>query len=165
MLKHHLYAAASLSALMACDSTLTEAPQQETLSSIMARPVAVASYPTAGRTYLSFSQAHGFQVNYLGTGGRAWLWYPGNRSGVPELWRVKDGTSICFSHPTNTYNPVTKQRGGSEQCSPLDLSRKLTISVLSGDPYNLSSGQVPYRLRKCEAPEAFDFDRERYACG
>jgi len=130
----------------------------------MARPVAVPSYPRAEVTYLSFSQAHGFQVNYLARGGKAWLWYPGNNRGVPETWRIKKGTAICFKHPVNSYNRVTGQGGGKESCTPLELQKRLVVAAVNGDPFNLKSGSVPYARPKCDATEAFGYDRKRYAC-
>ena len=41
------------------------------LAEVRARANRFASYPQAGVTYLSFDLAHGFQVNYMGPGGKA----------------------------------------------------------------------------------------------
>jgi hypothetical protein len=46
----------------------------------------------------------------------------------------------------------------------LDLSQKLTVASLPGDPFKLMSGGIPYRRGKCDAPEAFNFDRSTYGC-
>lgn len=137
------------------------------IAEVKSRPIEFPSYPQANQTYLSFSSAHGFQVNYLGTNGRAWLWYPGNSRGVPEEYRlqqVRGIAAICWRHPGASYNPVTKQVGGEFACQSLDLSRRTIIARLAGDPFNLATGKVPYRLDRCKAPPAFEFDRNRYAC-
>ena len=118
-------------------------------------------------TYLSFSQGHGFQVNYLSQDGRAWLWYPGNTGVVPEEWKLDVASgqrAICWRHPSNSYNPVTKQTGGQFACQSLELSQKAVVAKLVGDPYGLSTGRVPYPLQRCVAPTEFEFDRARFGC-
>ena len=130
-----------------------------------ARSPAFPDYPQGGWTWLSFSRPHGFQVNYLAADGTAWLWYPGNERGVPELWRVDAGRdAICWTHPKNSWNPAAKTRGGRESCEPAISGRGRIIARLKGDPYRLASGNVPYPLPKCEAPKAFEFDRARHSC-
>jgi len=156
-------------AAVGCEPTANTvaATKPETLADINARPISFPNYPQAGRTYLSFSQAHGFQVNYIGAGGRAWLWYPGNSRGVPEEYKTDtvNGTkAICWRHPGQSYNPVTKQSGGNFACQSLDLAKRLTVAELPGDPFNLNSGNVPYPLKRCTAPEAFTFDRDKFGC-
>ncbi|WP_162929993.1 hypothetical protein [Pseudophaeobacter sp. EL27] len=124
-------------------------------------------YPQGGWTYLSFSPAHGFQVNYLSADGRAWLWYPGNTHGVPEEWkldRVAGQSSVCWRHPSNSFNPVTKQTGGTFACEPLSLAQRAVVARLPGDHYALSNGQIPYQRQKCTAPSEFEFDRQRFRC-
>ncbi len=154
----------SLAALLAgCVSAPTS--REAAIQEVQSRPLAFADYPQGGNTYLSFSQAHGFQVNYLAANGRAWLWYPGNSAVVPEVWRVDLArNAICWTHPKNSYNPVIKRAGGNELCAPLDLSRRTIVSSLAGDPFKLASGRVPYRLQRCKAPDTFAFDRKRYRC-
>lgn len=139
--------------------------QTETISDVMQRPLIYKDYPRGGVTYLTFSKAHGFQVNYVRGDGRAWLWYPGNKRGVPELWKRDTARkAICWAHPGNSYNPVTKQTGGKWACEPQALAARLVVAHLDGDPYRLASGAVPSVLSKCKAPEAFDFDRATYRC-
>lgn len=124
------------------------------IAEVSARENRFPDYPQPGMTYLSYSSAHGYQVNYL-EAGRAWLWYPGNRAVVPERWRVIAGRAVCWSHPPGSHNPVTGQGGGNEACAPLEFSRKTIVAALKGDPFALRSGRVPYPLGRCEAPEAF----------
>lgn len=117
----------------------------------------IATYPQGGVTYLSFGFPHGYQVNYLHDDGTAWLWYPNNEVGVPEIWRVgqRNGTlAICFTHPSNTHNRVTGKRGG-ESCTALSQARRGVVGQLRGDPFNLRSGAVPYKRHPCDPPEAF----------
>ena len=128
---------------------------------------ALSDYPQPGNTYLSFDSDHGFQVNYLGPKGRAWLWYPGNSSGVPEDYKVKTkggDKMMCFRHPSNSYNPATRQYGGEFVCMSLNYLKIFKVSVLPGDPFNLASGKIPYRLNRCKAPDDFEFDRSRIRC-
>lgn len=136
-------------------------------------------YPRVGKTYLSFFppnlssgfppkvlsffRGHGFQVNYFDADGVAWLWYPGNRRGLREDWKTS-GDDVCFRHPKNSYNPVTRRSGGNFDCMGRKLASTRIIAVLDGDPFDLVSGKVPYRLDRCKAPDAFDFDRKELKC-
>lgn len=122
-----------------------------------------AAYPEVGRTYLSFSHQHGFQVSYYESASKSWLWYPGNSRSLPEAWEIR-GSLICFRHPLATYNPVTRETGGNFQCQSLGLSRRITVAVLDGDPFGLAAGTIPYRRDKCDAPADFSFDRSAVGC-
>lgn len=141
--------------------------ESSAIREVVVRENSYASYPEAGRTYLSFSKAHGFQVNFIGAGGQAWLWYPGNRAGLRELWkrdRIRGTDALCWKHPSGTYNPVTQTEGGKFVCERRATAQRAVVADLPGDPFNLRSGKVPYRLEKCSAPLAFDFDRARFRC-
>lgn len=125
------------------------------------------SYPQSNTTYLSFSSAHGFQVNYLAPRGRAWLWYPGNQRGVAEEYKletVSGKEAICWRHPSYSYNPVTKTRGGNFACEDLAFSQRTIVAELPGDPFSLRNGTVPFPLERCVAPSKFRFDRSRISC-
>ncbi|GAA6181268.1 hypothetical protein NBRC116594_27060 [Shimia sp. NS0008-38b] len=137
------------------------------MAEVSARNIAFPKYPQPGKTYLSFSGAHGYQVNYIAAGGKAWLWYPGNSRGVPEEYKqdvVRDTKALCWRHPSKSYNPVTKQSGGRFACQSLETARKTVVAELSGDPFQLATGKVPYPLKRCTAPDAFVFDRDRFGC-
>lgn len=148
-------------------STPLSSPAVSALAEVAARSNRFSTYPQPDMTYLSFSGAHGFQVNYLGADGHAWLWYPGNRRGVAEEYQLSYAWGekvICWRHPSDSYNPVTRKKGGDYACESLDLAQRSIVAVLKGDVFELKSGAVPYRLDRCQAPEAFDFDRNRFGC-
>lgn len=49
-------------------------------------------------------------------------------------------------------------------CQRPDLRQTLTVANLPGDPFKLMSGAIPYSRGKCDAPDAFTFDRSLYGC-
>ncbi len=106
------------------------------------------------RTFLTYDRFHGTQIEYHDPNGRAFLWYPGNFRAVPSNWKVKfdgpgKGHDICWQYPTNSYNPVTKQSAlGKFQCSPDWAYFPGVVQIVRGDPFDLSSGRVPFRLSK-----------------
>ncbi len=156
MINSHLMSKALLILAMALAACTPPPPAEKVAAgAIFPRKVNV--------TYLSFDPYHGFQVNYLHEDGTAWLWYPGNRTGVPELWKT-EGDNICFKHPSRSYNPVTKQSGGKWQCQKQIISLNLNVAELDGDVFNLRTGRVPYPLPKCKAPKQFSFDRTASRC-
>jgi len=168
MLRHALLTLAALMLVASCAGTSipVSGSSKDAVTEVIERPNSFPSYPQAGKTYLSFSRGHGFQVNYLAK-GRAWLWYPGNTTVVPEEWKTDtiSGTkAICWRHPSDSYNPVTRKSGGSYACESMSLAQKTIVASLSGDPFNLRSGAVPYRLDRCDAPEEFTFDRATFGC-
>ncbi|WP_157046544.1 hypothetical protein [Roseovarius sp. 217] len=171
MLNRRVRRAVALGAVVlqsACsDASLPSRSATGAIAEVTARDNQFADYPVIGTTYLSFDGAHGFQINYIGPRGKAWLWYPGNRRGVAEEWKldtVNGSSAICFRHPTKSYNPITKTTGGAFACQSLALSQKAKVASLPGDPFDLASGSVPYVLAKCAAPQAFQFDLKKFGC-
>lgn len=158
----------AVASLASCSaSSVGRTSVADAVAEVSQRQIRFPNYPQSDWTYLSFSHAHGFQVNYFGRNGKAWLWYPGNASGVPEEWkldRVGNARALCFRHPSHSYNPVTRKSGGAYACQSLSFSQKTIVARLKGDPYRLASGAVPYRLDRCKAPAEFEFDRERFGC-
>lgn len=141
--------------------------QAAAISEVLSRPITFPDYPKANMTYLSFSQGHGYQVNFIAPGGQAWLWYPGNVRGVPEEYkrdRVNGVDALCWRHPKQSFNPVTGQSGGRFACQSLVLSRKTIVAALPGDPFNLATGRVPYQLRKCGPPPEFQLAKDTFEC-
>ncbi|HQZ13360.1 MAG TPA: hypothetical protein PK286_10805 [Devosia sp.] len=97
-------------------------------------------------TIMTYDPGHGTQIEYFDAKGNNFLWYPGNRAVVAGRWKV-EGKNICFNYGGNTYNPVTKQRGGNWECMPLALSDNGVVERAKGDIFKLSSGRVPFALK------------------
>ena len=160
-------AVAGLVLIVGCSNSQQSSSVSAAIAEINARENNFSSYPQPNTTYLSYSGAHGFQVNYLGPNGRAWLWYPRNQRGVPEEYKletISDQKAICWRHPTNSYNPVTQTQGGNFACQRLDFTQRQIVAALPGDPFSLRDGTVPYALDRCVAPDLFSFDRNKISC-
>lgn len=105
-------------------------------------------------TFLDYSRQHGTQIEFLAKDGRAYLWYPGNKRIVVGRWlvrthpRVPTIGEICFRYGPNTYNPVTKQRGGRLNCTPSGSFIIQENEYTRGDPLGLSSGRIPFVMDK-----------------
>ena len=150
-----------------CSDQQPHSSVADAIAEVSSRENRFPNYPQPNTTYLSFSRAHGFQVNYLAAQGKAWLWYPGNLRGVPEEYKrdeVSGQDVICWRHPPNSYNPVTHTKGGSFACQNLMLSQRTIVAALTGDPFSLQTGRVPYPLKRCTAPAQFLFDRINISC-
>jgi len=105
-------------------------------------------------TILSYlDDEHGTQIEYLREDGSTSLWYPGNRNivrGAMELRESDKGLLICFVYFGGTYNPITRQRGGSWQCTKFTDYAMPIIDIKSGDLFGLSARrqQVPHKLER-----------------
>jgi len=109
------------------------------------------------KTRVSFTEGHGTQIAYMNSTGGVFLWYPGNPIVVRGRWRMEEVTvknltsvALCFQYGTDTYNPVTKQRGGKWACLPADIWARGTVDGADGDVFGLErrGGAVPFRLSK-----------------
>lgn len=126
--------------------------------------------PDGGRTEVSFTPQHGYQIQYISSdNGKSWLWYPGNSRSVQGR-RFETSDEICYIHPRNSRNPVTGRTGGSKECEPKFLASYLTLEIVPGDVFNLTSGLVPYVRQKCDPTDRFrtvqvDKDLFRLGCG
>lgn len=154
--------------LLGCAVTLEEKPTDPSFAKadVVQRDLVFDTYPASGRTYLSFDHAHGFQVTFVNA-GQSWLWYPGNQRTVTAVYKrdiVAGQPAVCWKHQTNSRNPVTGRSGGAFSCEALAFAQKRVVAELRGDVFKLTSGQVPYRSERCTAPQAFEFDRARFAC-
>jgi len=91
---------------------------------------------------------HGTQLEYHSSDGQTYLWYPKNRTVVSGRWRVKadanDKPELCYLYGQNTYNPVLETRGGAWECRTLTFPNIGVSEGVKGDPFNLSSGEVPF---------------------
>jgi hypothetical protein len=99
-----------------------------------------------GYTQMTYESQHGMQIEYLSEGGKAFLWYPGNRSILEGRWK-REGREICFAYGQNTFNPVTGHRGGSWECMPFNLYGSAVAERKRGDVFALEGRRsVPFRL-------------------
>ena len=101
----------------------------------------------SNRTIVFYEPSHGTQIEYFAPDGGAFLWYPGKSRVVAGKYKL-DGNKICFQYGKNTYNPVTRQAGGNWKCSPSFVHRYSGKKACSGDPFNLKTGNIPFRLKK-----------------
>ncbi|MEM9798611.1 MAG: hypothetical protein AAF919_19145 [Pseudomonadota bacterium] len=107
----------------------------------------------AGRTFVSFSQGHGTFVEYFAPDGLAVLWHPEDTRPNSGQWRVemdrRDGTSsvVCLFFGNGSFNPATGV-GGGRTCITGVRFQAGQRDVLEGDPFDLSSGNVPFVMRK-----------------
>jgi len=114
-----------------------------------------AAYPSAGVTYLYWDKGHGYQAAYHGE-QHVWLWYPGNTAALRGDWvqeKVAGEYYLCFTYPRSSYNPVTGVLGGQKECQPQAVLERHLAAAKTGDVFGLSSGSVPYVLRKGRRPK------------
>jgi len=103
----------------------------------------------SGRTLVFYGGGHGIQTEYYARGGRAYLWYPGNSRSVRGQWKYSSGGShVCFRYPANTYDPVKNKQLGDWNCKSKAKLQRMAKATCKGDPFRLSSGKVPYVLKR-----------------
>jgi hypothetical protein len=111
------------------------------------------------KTHLSFDPGHGTQVSYLRPDGASFLWYPGNSIVLKSGWKLEERVTarptpstfaaLCYQHGENTYNPVTKQRGGLWECLPAHVWASVRVERADGDVFGLATrSAVPFRLSR-----------------
>jgi hypothetical protein len=111
----------------------------------------------AGVTFVHYDRGHGTQVEYMAKNGKTYLLYPGNKVVVRGTWKLdrtakKDVFNLCFKYPDNSYNPITKQRGGGWECQPAGFSLTDVVDSVDGDVLGLAkSERVPFVLSKRKA--------------
>ena len=106
----------------------------------------VSAASLANKTQQSYSPGHGMQIEYLAADGASWLWYPGNSKVLPGEWKT-EGADICFRYGKNTYNPVTRHKGGGWECGPLKGYNSTLVSSTKGDIFGLAGRKkVPFDL-------------------
>ncbi len=123
-------------------------------------PANGGSSGVAGNTIVFYESSHGIQVEYYSPAGKAYLWYPGNRSVVRGKWKISNGSTICYKYGGNTYNPVTNTRGGSWECNSIQVHSRTKKFSCKGDVFSLSSGRIPYVLKRSR----FGLARLKRAC-
>lgn len=116
----------------------------------------------SNQTIRTYSPAFGTQIEYHGADGRTALWFHGNRRIVHGRWRSKmrvipsklSGKKyaipmLCYTYGSNTYNPVTKKRGGKEKCIAASIAFKRLKGARKGDVFRLAGRTgVPFVMQK-----------------
>ena len=114
------------------------------------------------RSIITYDVYLGTQVEYHRSDGHSFLWSPGN--GQTDLTNWKVGRSavnrqkICYQYPSNLISPTLGLKCVNQECEPVWACRSDLKQVAKGDPYNLGSTRVPYRLEKGQftAEELFE---------
>jgi hypothetical protein len=115
---------------------------------LLAAVSAVSAASLANKTQQSYSPGHSMQIEYLAADGASWLWYPGNTKVLAGEWKA-EGSDLCFRYGKNTYNPVTRQKGGGWDCAPLKVYNQTLVSSTKGDIFGLAGRKkVPFDLPK-----------------
>lgn len=105
------------------------------------------------RTIMHFDPIHGTQVEYLDPDGTSYLWYPGNKVALRGYWSVEHAFSekkLCYRYGANTYNPATRQSGGSKECEDLSVTVFFMTEIVPGDRFGLKSSRIPFVLEKSQ---------------
>ena len=100
------------------------------------------------RTIVTWTAPQGTQVSYLGAGGKAYLWAPGNDTVLSGNWRVDPRAT---SRSGLAYLAVCVQYGGSTQwdCRPAELLERVTMDHAEGDVFALAGrSAVPFPLAR-----------------
>jgi hypothetical protein len=101
------------------------------------------------RTLVTWTGPQGTQVSYLGAGGKAYLWAPGNDMVLSGNWRIDPRATSPRS--ALAYVAVCFQYGSSTQwdCRPAELFERITMDHADGDVFGLEGRTaVPFRLAR-----------------
>lgn len=134
-----------------CDEWVATATNPSTDQALETGP----DFPSAGATFLHWDKGHGYQVAYYGA-KHVWLWYPGNKAALRGDWaqeKIAGEYYLCFTYPRSSFNPVTGVLGGQKECQPQAVLERHLAAAKTGDVFGLSSGSVPYVLRKGRRPK------------
>jgi hypothetical protein len=99
------------------------------------------------RTLITWTGPQGTQVSYLGGGGKAYLWAPGNDTVLSGIWRVEPNATSPQSRIA--YVAVCAQYGSNAQwdCRPAEILERITMDHADGDVFGLEGrSAVPFRL-------------------
>src|SRR5215831_15305797 len=130
------------------------------------------------RTLVTWTGPQGTQVSYLGAGGKAYLWAPGNDTVLSGTWRVDPNATSPQSRLA--YVAVCVRYGGSTawDCRPAEILERITMDQADGDVFGLEGrSAVPFRLvrdrtniamlqqrLRTEAPDAAQLPRPAAKC-
>ncbi|WP_299296296.1 hypothetical protein [uncultured Tateyamaria sp.] len=123
-------------------------------SSRISRDPELTRRAMTGNTLGDFSSLHGSQYTFHAENGQTFLWYPGNSKIVKGQWKLlvqDDGKPVrCYKYSSNSYNPVTGLRSGPWRCVQFSGSEFQGSRIIVGDPFELASGRIPFRMQKLE---------------
>lgn len=130
-----------------------------TATPLRAETVADVFELLCNRTLHFYDGGVGNQIEYTSADGAAFLWFNGEPDIITGVWEVLEQDQgrieICY-----TYDPQPAAPNGERFCH--DYATWLTTipenGIRDGDPYDLASGQIPFRLWHSPAlpPESFD---------
>lgn len=107
------------------------------------------------QTKIIVQHGHGVFIEYTAPDGRLYMWYPANKNIVHGEWglqTVKKKPRICFKY-LNAYHGVTGKFEPKECIDQVQtLSQSFVIDRKNGDPFNLTSGSIPYPKSKTDIP-------------
>ena len=113
---------------------------------LLLAPAAASAQQVGGYTNMMVDRAHGTQIEYVTTSGKAFLWYPGNDVILEGRWK-REGENICFAYGENTYNPATGTQGGGWECMPFNIYWWVVEERMPDDIFALEGrGAVPFKL-------------------
>ena len=100
-----------------------------------------------GRTVQFFNPGIGTQIEYTDPDGSAYLWYPGRGDVIVGTWQVgelTDGVAeLCYIYEPESFGTPEDE---DIYCYSYDglVDDIVEGGVRDGDPYGLSSGEVPF---------------------
>jgi hypothetical protein len=101
------------------------------------------------RTLVTWTVPQGTQVSYLGAGGKAYLWAPGNDSVLSGNWRVDPRATARQSSLTYVALCVQYQGNPNPDCRPAELLERITMDHADGDVFALAGrSAVPFPLAR-----------------
>lgn len=135
--------------LVGCEAS-PDIQEKNSVDKSISRNADAANGYLADTTLATWDRQHGTQIEYLGADGRTALWYPGNSGPVMGQWEIRDkgrgDAEICFRYGADTFNPVTGQSGGDWECQDVYYYTAWKFERVAGDPFNLTSGRLPFIL-------------------
>jgi hypothetical protein len=115
------------------------------------------------QTAVAAPSSIGYQIEYYGPDGHAYLWYPGNNKTVVGTYEIrqsmaplnvfgdKAGVVICFNYGPDSYNPSTGKVGG-EECQSAYAFIAAIRGKRQGDVFKITSGALPFTMTKDQYP-------------
>ena len=104
------------------------------------------------RSIITYDVYHDTQVEYHLSDGSSFLWSPGNGQTDLTTWKVGRSAvnkqEICYQYPSSSINPTLGLKCVNRECESVWACRSDLKQVAKGDPFNLGSTRVPYRLEQ-----------------